>query len=75
MIVKEKIYQFEIERVEVDEDKITATMFKEFLILQESGVYNMVSPDVRDHLGISKKQHHYMLKHFEDLKLFFNEKD
>jgi hypothetical protein len=50
-------------------------MFNEFLILQQSGVFNMVSPDVRDHLGISKQQHHYMLKHFEDLKLFFNQKD
>ena len=31
-MIKEKIYQFEVERVEVDDDKITATMFNEFLI-------------------------------------------
>lgn len=75
MIVKDKIYQFEVERTEVDQDTITSEMFKEFLILQQSGVYNMVSPEVRDHLGISKQQHFYMLKNFDDLMIFFRQKD
>ena len=74
-IVKDKIYQFEIERTEVDEDSITSKMFNEFLILQQSGVYNMISPEVREHLDISKQQHHYMLKHFDDLMIFFRQKD
>lgn len=74
-IVKDKIYQFEIERTELDQDTITSEMFKEFLILQQSGVYNMVSPEVREHLGISKQQHFYMLKNFDDLMIFFRQKD
>lgn len=75
MIVKDKIYQFEVERTEVDQDTITSEMFKEFLILQQSGVYNMVSPEAREHLGISKQQHFYMLKNFDDLMIFFRQKD
>ncbi len=74
-MIKEKIYQFEVNRMEVDQDQITAKMFNEFLILQQSGVYNMVSPEVREHLDISKQQHHYMLKNFDDLMLYFRQKD
>ena len=68
----EKIYQFEVERIETDENSITEKMFKEFEICRNSGVFNMVDPRVREHLEISKVQHRYMLAHYEDLLKYFN---
>ena len=67
-----KIYQFDIVRQEIDKSSITYKMFKEFIVCQQSGVFNMMDLRVRKHLKITKEQHKFMLFHLEDLKKFFN---
>ena len=47
----------------------TKTMydFEKYLELQRSGELNMVSPEVREKLGITKDEHHYILEHYSEL--------
>ena len=47
----------------------TKTMydFEKYLELQKSGELNMVSPEVRERLGLTKDEHHYILMHYGEL--------
>ena len=48
-------------------DTKTMYNFEKYLALQKSGELNMVSPEVQSRLGISRDEHHYILKHYSEL--------
>lgn len=47
---------------------VTKEQFHDFQRLQKSGLYNMLDPEVRNVLEISKEQHHYIVNHYAELK-------
>ena len=53
------------------EVSVTKEQFHDFQRLQKGGLYNMVHPDVRDILCISKEQHYYMMEHYDELEKEF----
>ena len=49
------------------EVKVTKEQFHDFQRLQFGGMYNMLHPDVRDILEITKEEHHYITNHYSEL--------
>ncbi len=48
-------------------DTKTMYNFEKYLELQRSDELNMVSPEVRDRLGISREEHLYILNNYDEL--------
>lgn len=48
-------------------DSKTMYNFEKYLKLQKSGELNMLSPEVRERLEISKDEHYYIIEHYSEL--------
>ncbi len=48
-------------------DTKTLYNFEKYLELQRSGKYNMVSPEAREALGLSKEEHQYIIKNYSEI--------
>ena len=53
--------------------KITRGQFLNFKKLKESGLYNMIDPNIRRILDITKEQHRYILENYEHLEEVFSD--
>lgn len=47
--------------------------FEKYLDLQSTGAVNMVSPKVREILGISESEHRFILQNYSELKQEYDE--
>ena len=52
----------------VEEVTVTKEQFNSFKDIQEQGVCNMLSPEVRTLVGITKEQHYYILNNYSELE-------
>lgn len=52
----------------VEEVTVTKGQFESFKNLQKQGVCNMVSPEVRTLVGLTKEQHYYILNNYSELE-------
>ena len=47
---------------------ISQEQFHDYQRLQKAGLYNMLDPQVRDILEISREQHLYIINHYAELE-------
>lgn len=53
-------------------DDKTMRDFEKYLELQKSGEMNMISPQVQNRLGISKEEHMFIIKNYDDILEEYN---